>query len=226
MNARKLALLAAVAALVAAFLVFDLGRYLDLAFLRSQREHLHHLVADRPLATAAAFCGIYIAVTGLSLPGAAVLTLVAGAVFGLLWGTVISSIASTIGATLAFLLARYLARDWVRGRFERSLARIDEGVAKDGAFYLFTLRLVPVFPFFVINLAMGLTSMGVVVFAFVSQAGMLAGTVVYVNAGTRLGEIESLSGILSPGLWLSFVLLGVFPLAAKKVVDVLRARRG
>ena len=225
MDRRKLVLLAVIAVLVAAFFAFDLGRYLDLGHLQSQRSRLHDLFAAHPWRVGAAFFAVYVAVTGLSLPGAAVLTLVAGAIFGLGWGTVIASFASTLGASLAFLLARYLARDAVRRRFGGALGRIDGGVRRDGAFYLFTLRLVPVFPFFIINLAMGLTSMRVIVFALVSQAGMLPGTLVYVNAGTRLGEIESLAGILSPALWLSFLLLGVFPLAAKKAVDALRARR-
>ena len=225
MDWRKLAVLAVIVALVAAFFVFDLGRYLDLGYLQSQRGRLHDLFVAHPWRVGAVFFAVYVAVTGLSLPGAAVLTLVAGAIFGLGWGTVIVSFASTLGATLAFLLARYLARNAVRRRFEGTLERIDGGVRKDGAFYLFTLRLVPVFPFFIINLAMGLTSMRVLVFALVSQAGMLPGTLVYVNAGTQLGEIESLAGVLSPELWLSFLLLGVFPLVAKKVVNALRARR-
>jgi len=222
---KKLLVLAAVAVVVALFFTLDLGRYLDLEFLQAQRGRMHDLFLARPLLVGAVFFAIYVAVTGLSLPGAAVLTLVAGAIFGLGWGTVIVSFASTLGATCAFLLARYLARDTVRRRFAGALERIDGGVRKDGAFYLFTLRLVPVFPFFIINLAMGLTSMRVLAFAFVSQAGMLPGTLVYVNAGTRLGELESLAGILSPAILLSFALLGVFPLVAKKIVDALRARR-
>ena len=225
MDRRKLLVVAAIVALVVVFFALDLGRYFDLEFLQSQRARLHDEFLARPWVVGAAFFAVYVAVTGLSLPGAAVLTLVAGAVFGLLWGIVIVSFASTLGATLAFLLARYVARDAVRRRFGTALERIDKGIRKDGAFYLFTLRLVPVFPFFIINLAMGLTSMRVVMFAFVSQAGMLPGTLVYVNAGTRLGELESVAGILSPALWLSFVLLGVFPLVAKKIVDALRARR-
>ena len=225
MDRRKLIVVLAVAALVALFFALDLGRYLDLEFLKAQRARVHDLFLARPFLVGAAFFAIYVAVTGLSLPGAAVLTLVAGAIFGLAWGTVIVSFASTLGATLAFVLARYIARDAVRRRFTGALERIDGGVQRDGAFYLFTLRLVPVFPFFIINLAMGLTSMRVLVFAFASQVGMLPGTLVYVNAGTRLGELESLAGILSPAILLSFALLGVFPLVAKKVVDALRARR-
>ena len=225
MDRKKLALAAVVAVLLAAFFAFDLGRYLDLGLLKEQRDRLHALFLARPLLTGAVFFAAYVAITGLSLPGAAVLTLVAGATFGLVWGTLIVSLASTLGATLAFLLARYLARDAVRRRFATALARIDEGVRKDGAFYLFILRLVPAFPFFIINLAMGLTAMRVAVFAFVSQGGMLPGTVVFVNAGVRLTEIESLAGILSPALLLSFALLGVFPFLAKKLADGLRARR-
>ena len=225
MARNKLIVLAAIAVLVVLFFAFDLGRYLDLEFLQAQRSRMHDLFLARPALIAAVFFAIYVAVTGLSLPGAAVLTLVAGAIFGLGWGTVIVSFASTLGATVAFLLARYLARDAVRRRFVGAFERIDGGVRKDGAFYLFTLRLVPVFPFFIINLAMGLTSMRVLAFAFVSQAGMLPGTLVYVNAGTQLGELESLAGILSPAIVLSFALLGIFPLFAKKIVDALRARR-
>ena len=167
----------------------------------------------------------YIAVTGLSLPGAAILTLAGGAVFGLLWGTVIVSFASTIGATLAFLAARFLFRDAVKSRFGERLQAIDAGVAKEGALYLFTLRLVPVFPFFVINLVMGLTNLKTQTFYWVSQIGMLAGTFVYVNAGTQLGKLESLSGILSPGLIGSFVLLGIFPLIANKIVEAVKANK-
>jgi pyruvate/2-oxoglutarate dehydrogenase complex dihydrolipoamide dehydrogenase (E3) component/uncharacterized membrane protein YdjX (TVP38/TMEM64 family) len=166
-----------------------------------------------------------VAVTGLSLPGAALMTLVAGAVFGLLWGTVIVSFASSLGATLAFLASRFLLRDAIQGRFGDKLRAINAGVEKEGAFYLFTLRLVPAFPFFVINLVMGLTPMKTRTFYWVSQVGMLAGTLVYVNAGTQLARLESVKGILSPGLLASFAALGLFPLVAKKIVDTVRARR-
>ena len=225
MDRRKLVLAAVIAALVAAFLTFDLGRYLDLGFLQSQRDRLHDLFVVRPFFVRAAFFAVYVAVTGLCLPGAAVLTLVAGATFGLGWGMVIVSFASTLSATLAFLLARYLARNAVRRRFETTLERMDAGVRKDGAFYLLTLRLVAVFPFFIINSVMGLTSMRVLVFAAVTQAGMLPALLVFVNAGSQLGEIESVAGILSPALLLSFLLLGIFPLVAKKSVDAFRYRR-
>jgi uncharacterized membrane protein YdjX (TVP38/TMEM64 family) len=160
--------------------------------------------AAEPILAALLFLLVYVVATALSLPGAALLTLVAGAVFGLLWGTVLVSIASTIGATLAFLMARFLMRDWVQGRFGEKIRTMNQRIEKDGAFYLFTLRLVPVFPFFVINLAMGLTPIRTWTFFWVSQVGMLAGTLVYVNAGTQLAQIDSLQGILSPALLASF----------------------
>ena len=168
---------------------------------------------------------MYVIVTALSFPGAALLTLAGGAVFGLLWGTVIVSFASTIGATLAFLMSRFLLRDWVAGRFGQRLAAIDEGVRREGGFYLFTLRLVPAFPFFLVNLLLGLTAMKTRTYFWVSQIGMLAGTVVYVNAGTQLAKLDSLSGILSPSLLGSFVLLGIFPLIARKLVEIVRMNK-
>ena len=171
------------------------------------------------------FFAAYVAVTGLSLPGAAVMTLVAGAIFGLLWGTLLVSFASSIGATLAFLASRFLLRDWVQKRFGQQLAALNAGVEKEGGLYLFTLRLIPAVPFFVINLAMGLTPIRAWAFYWVSQLGMFAGTVVYVNAGTQLAAIDSPAGILSPGLIGAFVLLGFFPLIAKRVVDAVKARR-
>ena len=168
---------------------------------------------------------LYVAVTGLSIPGAAIMSLVAGALFGLVLGTVIVSFASTIGATLAFLSSRYLLRDWVQSKFGERLRAIDEGLAKDGAFYLFTLRLIPVFPFFVINLLMGLTRIKTTTFFWVSQLGMLAATVVFVNAGTQISQIESTSGLLSPTLIGSFVALALFPWAAKALIGFVNRRR-
>ncbi len=225
MNFSRLALLTFIAALIAAFFIFDLQNYLTLEALKAQQEAIGTYRSNHPGMAVAIYALIYIAVTGLSLPGAAILTLAGGAVFGLLWGTVIVSFASTIGATLAFLAARFLFRDAVKARFGERLKAIDAGVAKEGALYLFTLRLVPVFPFFVINLAMGLTNLKTLTFYWVSQVGMLAGTLVYVNAGTQLGQLESLSGILSPGLIGSFVLLGMFPLLANKIVDAIKANK-
>ena len=225
MNLSRVALLAFLAALIAAFFIFDLQSYLTLETLKAQQAAIETYRSNHPGMAVAIYALIYIAVTGLSLPGAAILTLAGGAVFGLLWGTVIVSFASTIGATLAFLAARFLFRDAVKSRFGERLKAIDAGVAKEGAMYLFTLRLVPVFPFFVINLAMGLTNLKTQTFYWVSQVGMLAGTLVYVNAGTQLGQLESLSGILSPGLIGSFVLLGIFPLLANKIVEAIKANK-
>ena len=225
MNPRKLWLLLALGLLVGAFFVFDLGRFFSLDYFKSQQAAIETWRAAHPGLTAGLFFAGYVAVTGLSLPGAAVMTLVAGAIFGLLWGTVIVSFASTLGATLAFLAARFVLRDWVQGQFGEKLKAINAGMAKEGGFYLFTLRLIPIFPFFIINLVMGLTPIRTWTFYWVSQVGMLAGTLVYVNAGTQLAKIDSLQGILSPGLLASFALLGVFPLIAKKIVAVVKARR-
>ena len=224
MKNRKL-LIVVLIALIAAFFIFDLGRFFSLEYLKSQQEALNGLYENRPVMVIAAFFFIYIAVTALSLPGAAILTLAAGAQFGLLLGVLIASFASTIGATLAFLVSRYLLRDTIESRFGEKINTFNSNIEKDGAFYLFTLRLVPVFPFFLVNLAMGLTRLKTGIFYIVSQLGMLAGTIVFVNAGTQLAQIDSLSGILSPGLIFSFALLGIFPLVAKKIVDIVKAKK-
>ncbi|MDP2008224.1 MAG: FAD-dependent oxidoreductase [Rubrivivax sp.] len=225
MNKKKLLLLLGLGAAVLAFFVLDLGRFFSLDYIKGAQADFAALYAARPLVVAGVFFLAYVAVTALSLPGAAILTLLAGAVFGLLVGTVIVSFASSLGATLAMLSARYVLRDSVKDRFGARLADIDKGIEREGAFYLFTLRLVPVFPFFVINLLMGLTKMKAVTFYGVSQLGMLAGTLVYVYAGTQLGQIASLKDIVSPGLAAALVLLGVFPLLAKKFIDGIKARR-
>ena len=225
MQFRRLALVLTVGLAIAAFFAFDLGQYLNLQTLKTQQAAIQSFHANSPLLSVAAYFVIYVVTTALSLPGAVLLTLAGGAVFGLLWGTVIISFASTIGATLAFLMSRFLLRDWVAKRFGQRLTAIDEGVRREGAFYLFTLRLVPVFPFFLINLLLGLTTMKARTFYWVSQVGMLAGTIVYVNAGTQLGKLDSLSGILSPGLLGSFVLLGIFPLIARKIVEIVRSNK-
>jgi len=225
MSKKKLLIAALLALLVVAYFAFDLGRFLSLDYIKSRQGEFAALYADRPLLVIGVFSAIYIAVAALSIPGATILTLAAGAIFGLWTGTLIASFAASIGATLAFLVSRYVLRDAVQARFGTRLADIDKGVEKEGAFYLFTLRLVPLVPFFVINLAMGLTKMKAATFYWVSQIGMLAGTAVYVNAGTQLASIDSLKGILSPGLLGSFVLLGVFPLVAKKIVEVFRGRK-
>lgn len=221
---KKIVLLIIAAAVVAVF-AFDLHSLLTLDSLKSRLDQFREFQTESPFMVAGIFFAAYVAVTAFSIPGAAVMTLAAGALFGLVQGLVIVSFASTVGATLAFVGARYLLRDSVQAKFGNRLKAINEGVEREGAFYLFTLRLVPVFPFFLINLLMGLTSMKAFTFFWVSQLGMLAGTVVYVNAGTELAKIDSLSGILSPGLILSFVLLGIFPLIAKKVTDKIKARK-
>ncbi|WP_286164463.1 bifunctional TVP38/TMEM64 family protein/FAD-dependent oxidoreductase [Azoarcus sp. DN11] len=225
MKAGRLVLAAILVLGIALFFLFDLDRYLDLDFFRRQQTAIGAWRDARPVAAAFGFFALYVAVTGLSLPGAAVMTLVAGAIFGLAQGTLIVSFASTIGATLAFLASRFMLREFVQSRFGGRLAPINAGVEKDGGFYLFTLRLVPAFPFFVINLAMGLTPIRTRTFYWVSQLGMLPATFVYVNAGTRLAQIDSLAGIVSPGLLASFALLGIFPLVARKLVDAVRARK-
>jgi pyruvate/2-oxoglutarate dehydrogenase complex dihydrolipoamide dehydrogenase (E3) component/uncharacterized membrane protein YdjX (TVP38/TMEM64 family) len=225
MNKWRWILLTVIAAAAVAFFWFDLGRFLTLEHLEQELADLRALVAANPLRAGSTLFLVYIAVTGLSLPGAAILTLAAGAVFGLLWGTVLVSFASTIGATLAFLASRFLFRDWVQSRFQQRLIAINRGIEREGGFYLFTLRLIPIFPFFVINLVMGITPMRTWPFYWVSQLGMLAGTVVYVNAGRELARLGEGSGILNPGLILSFCLLGIFPLLAKRVVETLRRRR-
>jgi Pyruvate/2-oxoglutarate dehydrogenase complex, dihydrolipoamide dehydrogenase (E3) component, and related enzymes len=225
MKISKVLLVVLIAALVIGFFAFDLGKYLSLPYLKSQQAAIDTYFQANPWKTTGIFFALYVAVTGLSLPGAALMTLAAGAIFGLLWGTVVVSFASTLGATFAFLTSRFLLRDAVQMKFGASLKSINKGIEKDGAFYLFTLRLVPAFPFFVINLVMGLTPIHTLTFSLVSQLGMLPGTLVYVNAGTQIAQIESLSGILSPALVASFILLGIFPLVAKKLVTLIKARR-
>ena len=225
MSKSRVVLLIAFVALIAAFFAFDLKQYFSLDFFQQQQAAIDATFQAHPLQTAGIYFAIYVAVTGLSLPGATLMTLVGGAIFGLLWGTVIISFAASIGATLAFLASRFLFRDALQKKFGDNLAAINRGVEKEGAFYLFALRLVPAFPFFVINLVMGLTSMKTRTYYWVSQVGMLLGTIVYVNAGTQIAQIESLAGLVSPGLIGSFVLLGLFPLVAKKIVDWLKARK-
>ena len=222
---KKTGLLVIIAATVVAFFMFDLNRYLTLQGMQAALAEFETLRAAQPVLVASVYFFIYVVVTALSLPGAAVMTLAGGALFGLAWGMLLVSFASSAGATLAFLVSRYLLQDFVQQRFGERLSAINEGVRKDGAFYLFTLRLVPLFPFFMINLLMGLTPIRAWTFYWVSQIGMLAGTLVYVNAGTQLAKLESLSGILSPGLLFSFSLLGLFPLFAKKILEMIQARR-
>lgn len=222
---KKWLLAAIVACFVALFFSLDLHHTLTIEGLKSSLGQFQAWQAASPLMVGLIFFLLYVLVTALSLPGAAIMTLAAGALFGLGWGTLIVSFASSLGATGAFVVARYLLRDSIQEQFGHRLSAINSGIAKDGAFYLFTLRLVPLFPFFVINLLMGLTTIRVRTFYWVSQIGMLAGTVVYVNAGTQLAQLTSVSGILSPGLLMSFALLGVFPWLARRFVSHLQQRR-
>ena len=222
---RRLLLLVLIAAALAAFFASGAHRYLTFEHVKAEQARIDAWYRAHPLWTMGAYFLLYVAITGLSIPGATVLTLIGGAVFGLLWGTLLVSFASSLGATAAFLVSRFVLRDWVRSRFGAQLERIDRGVQQEGAFYLFTLRLIPAVPFFVINLVMGLTAMRPWTFYWVSQLGMLAATVVYVNAGTQLASLRSPAEIPSPALIGAFLLLGIFPLVAKKAVDAFRARR-
>ena len=215
MNLKKIAIAAVVVSAIAAFFALDLAQYLQLDFIKQSQSRIAALYADNPVQTLLVYGAVYVAATALSLPGATVLTLAGGAVFGLWWGLLVVSLASTIGATLAMLAARYLLRDTVEARFGQRLAEVHKGVEREGAFYLFTLRLLPVMPFFVVNLLMGLSRMRVWTFFWVSQLGMLAGTLVFVNAGTQLARIDSLGGILSPALLGSFALLAALPWLVK-----------
>jgi uncharacterized membrane protein YdjX (TVP38/TMEM64 family) len=223
---QRLLIVAAIVVVVILFKVLGLGQYLTLDYLKASQDKFSLLYANNRIAVIASYMAIYILVTALSLPGAAVMTLAGGAMFGFWIGFVVVSFASTIGATLACFVARFLLRDWVQNKFGEKLSTINKGIEKEGAFYLFSLRLVPIFPFFVINLAMGLTTMKLLTFYWVSQIGMLPGTMVYVNAGKELGQIESLSGILSPNLIISFVILGIFPITVKKLLYLYKKKTG
>jgi len=225
MNKKKVLIAVAIILLIAAFRIFNLGDYLSLSYLKESRQEFEMLYMENRTAVIAMFMLGYILVTSLSLPGAAVMTLAGGAFFGITAGTIIVSFASTIGATLACFVSRYVLRDWIQGRFSEKLKAVNEGIENEGSLYLFTLRLIPVFPFWLINLVMGLTKMPLRRFYWVSQVGMLPGTVVYVNAGKEVGKIENLSGLLSPGLILSFMLLGFFPLITKKMLGIYKKRR-
>jgi dihydrolipoamide dehydrogenase len=219
----KLLVVGVLGGIAVAFFAFDLKQYLSLEYLKAQQGNFRAFYETNRFMTLGAFFAVYVVTTALSLPGAAILTLAAGALFGVATGTVVVSFASSLGATCAFLASRFLMRDYVQSKFGDKLRAINEGIKKEGSFYLFTLRLIPLFPFFVINLVMGLTPVSALRFYWVSQLGMLPGTLVFVNAGTQLSQITSLKGILSGKILFSFVLLGVFPLVAKKVID--RARR-
>lgn len=222
MNKTLLVLL--IAAAVALFFGLGLDRYLTLHALKESQSQFAAMLAQSPWLTTLEVFAIYVTVVALSLPGATIMSLAIGALFGFWYGTLLVSFASTIGATFAFMVSRYMLRDIVQQRFGDRLKRVNEGMAKDGALYLFMLRLMPIFPFFLINLLMGLAQIRTATFFWVSQLGMLPGTLVYINAGTQLGRIDSVSDILSPAVLLSFTLLGIFPLAAKKVVQTIQER--
>lgn len=219
---KKILTVLTMAALVALFFLFDLQRYLSLDEIKTHQEVFQQVYASNRMLSLIGYFALYVLVTALSLPGAVIMTLAGGALFGFLPALIVVSFASTIGATLAFLVSRFLLRDWVQHKFRERLQVLNAGIENEGGFYLFTLRLVPIFPFFVINLVMGLTPMRTSTFYWVSQLGMLAGTAVYVNAGTRLGQMQTVNGILSAELLLSFALLGVFPLLARKTVALMK----
>lgn len=222
---KKAGMLVIILALVLTFNLLNLGDYLNLAYLKESQARFAAVYHEQRLLVLACYMLIYITATALSLPGALILTLAGGALFGLVTGTIVISFSSSIGATLACAVSRYLLRDWVQSKFGDKLQKINEGMEKEGGFYLFTLRLVPIFPFFVINLVMGLATIRLRTYYWVSQLGMLPATIVYVNAGKELAKIDSLSGILSPGLIFSFALLGLFPITAKKLLAKIRATR-
>lgn len=215
---QKILIVCAIIILIALFYFLDAGKYFSLDYIKASQERFALLYKEHMVAVIAAYMGIYITMSALSLPGAAVLTLLGGALFGFVTGTIVVSFASTIGATLACLVARFLLRDWVQNKVGGKLNVINEGVEKEGAFYLFTMRLIPAFPFWLVNLAMGLTRIPLITYYWVSQIGMLPATMVFVFAGRELGQVESLSGILSPGLIIALVILGIFPIVAKKIM--------
>ncbi|MFK5983970.1 MAG: FAD-dependent oxidoreductase [Pseudomonadota bacterium] len=221
----KILLLSLIVILALLFIQYDLGAYLTLDSIKSNQSIMDEYYQSNPNMTIGLFFIAYVLITALSLPGAAIMTLTAGVLFGNITGLIVVSFASTIGATLAFLVSRFLLRHWIQEKFSSQLSSINQGIEKEGAFYLFTLRLVPLFPFFVINLIMGLTRMKMLTFLLVSQIGMLAGTAVYVNAGTQIGQIDSLKGILSPSLILSFTLLGLLPLISKKIIGLIKVQK-
>ncbi|MEH6529879.1 MAG: FAD-dependent oxidoreductase [Photobacterium frigidiphilum] len=225
MDRKKVVLLVTLITLIGLWFAFDLSQYFTLEQAKAQQLALQDTIAEKPFLSSLVYFAVYILVTALSLPGAAIMTLLGAALFGFWWSLLLISFASTIGATLAFLFSRFILRDWVQAKFGNRIAPINAGIEKDGPFYLFTLRLIPVFPFFLVNLLMGLTPISTRMFYLVSQLGMLAGTAVYINAGTQLGEIESLSGIISVPVLMSLALLGLFPLIAKFIMNIITQRR-
>lgn len=221
----KLILVAAIAALITSFFVFDLGQYLSLNYLKSQKDALNQLYVENALLVITVFFLAYVAMAAFAIPGALIFTLAGGAIFGFTTGFVVVSFASTVGATIAFLLTRYLFHDAIQAKFGERLEVINKGIKKEGAFYVFGLRLVPLFPFFVVNSVLALTKLKTWTFYWSSQIGMLAGTAVYVNAGTQLASIDNLGDIANPKLLISFALLGVFPIIAKYALAFLKREK-
>ena len=226
MKLKKIIILIIIVSLIAAVKIFHLDEYLTLSYLKESLDKFKTLYENHRVLVIAGYFVVYVLTTSLSLPGASPLGIAGGALFGFWTATIVVSFASTIGATLACFVSRYLLRDWIQNRFGDRIAKVNEGIEKEGAFYLFTLRLIPVFPFWIINLAMGLTKMSFLKFYWVSQIGMLPGTMVFVNAGKELAKIDSLKGIFSPSLIISFALIGIFPITGKKLVFLYRSRRG
>jgi uncharacterized membrane protein YdjX (TVP38/TMEM64 family) len=221
---KKIVILIVIAALIVAVKIFHLDHYLTLSYLKGSLDKLKALYENHRLMVIAGYFIVYVLTTSLSLPGASPLGIAGGALFGFWTATIVVSFASSIGATIACFVSRFLLRDWIQNRFSDKISKVNEGIEKEGAFYLFTMRLIPVFPFWMINLVMGLTKMSLFKFYWVSQIGMLAGTMVYVNAGKELAKIESIKGILSPSLIISFALIGIFPIMVKKLIALYRSR--
>jgi uncharacterized membrane protein YdjX (TVP38/TMEM64 family) len=224
MKLKKIVILIVIAAIIVAVKVFHLDQYLTLSSLKGSLDQLKALYENHRLTVIAVYFIVYVLTTSLSIPGASPLSIAGGALFGFWATTIVVSFASTIGATLACFVSRFILRDWIQNKFGDKIAKVNEGIEKEGAFYLFTLRLIPIFPVWMINLVMGLTKMSLFKFYWVSQIGMLPGTMVFVNAGKELAKIESIKGIFSPSLIISFALIGIFPLAVKKLVALYRSR--
>jgi len=225
MKLKKTVILIIIAVLIIAVKVFHLDQYLTLSYLKGSLDKFKTLYENHRVMVIAGYFVVYVLTTSLSLPGASPLGIAGGALFGFWTATIVVSFASTIGATLSCSISRFLLRDWIQNKFGDKIAKVNEGIEKEGAFYLFSLRLIPVFPFWMINLVMGLTKMPLPKFYWVSQIGMLPGTMVFVNAGKELGKIDSLKGILSPGLIISFALIGIFPIVIKKLLALYRSGR-
>lgn len=224
-SVQKLVILVIIAAAAAVIYQSGLHEKLSLAYLKDSQADFAALYQQHPIAVISAFFLIYVVATALSLPGAAVLTLAGGGLFGFWVGTIVVSFASTIGATLACMASRFILQEWVQSKFGSKIESINQGIESEGAFYLFTLRLIPLFPFFMVNLVLGLTKMRFITYFWVSQLGMLAGTMVYVNAGKELAKINSLGDILSVNLIASFVILGLFPLTVKKIMGFVKSKK-